>query len=257
MASLSFMLRAAAVALACSSASGASADIVQLRADAWCPYNCTPGSDRPGYLIEIAREALALANHEVEYATMNWLRSIEAASAGEIDGVVGAVAAEVPDFHFSPKLGEVDGGFATLYDTVIGIDASGALVDVTIGVVRDYDYSTLINAYMEAYGGDRERVQFIQGEDALERNLLKLLSRRIDAAVDSVAVLENKLAELNLQDQVKLIPANEPEPIYIAFSPANPNSPTYAAALAEGMEILRENGRLAEILARYGISDWK
>ena len=44
--------------LAATCAGTARADEVVLLADAWCPYNCEPGSDTPGFMIEIARELL-------------------------------------------------------------------------------------------------------------------------------------------------------------------------------------------------------
>lgn len=28
---------------------------VVLGADEWCPYNCTPGSNQPGYVVELAK----------------------------------------------------------------------------------------------------------------------------------------------------------------------------------------------------------
>jgi ABC-type amino acid transport substrate-binding protein len=34
-------------------------------------------------------------------------------------------------------------------------------------------------------------------------------------------------------------------------------SPEYAAALDRGVEVMRKNGRLAEILKKYGIDDWE
>lgn len=47
------------------------ADVVTLRADQWCPYNCVPGSDRPGYMIEIAREVFGRAGHQIDYQALN------------------------------------------------------------------------------------------------------------------------------------------------------------------------------------------
>jgi polar amino acid transport system substrate-binding protein len=49
----------------------------------------------------------------------------------------------------------------------------------------------------------------------------------------------------------------DPNPLYIAFSPSDPRSPAYAALLSEGVVRLRASGRLAAILARYGLADWE
>ena len=37
----------------------ANAETINIVSDEWCPYNCEPGSDRPGFGIEIAMEAYA------------------------------------------------------------------------------------------------------------------------------------------------------------------------------------------------------
>lgn len=31
-------------------------EVITLVADEWCPYNCVPNSEKPGYAIEIAQE---------------------------------------------------------------------------------------------------------------------------------------------------------------------------------------------------------
>jgi len=36
--------------------SPAIADTITIRADVWCPYNCEPDSEKPGYMIEIVQK---------------------------------------------------------------------------------------------------------------------------------------------------------------------------------------------------------
>ena len=43
------------------------AKTVVLVADEWCPYNCAPNSDKPGYVVEIAELVFAEAGHTVIY----------------------------------------------------------------------------------------------------------------------------------------------------------------------------------------------
>ena len=45
--------------------------------------------------------------------------------------------------------------------------------------------------------------------------------------------------------------------IYIAFSPKRADSQRYARMLSEGVVQLRRTGRLAVILSKYGLKDWK
>lgn len=39
-------------------------------ADEWCPYNCMPGSERPGYLIEVLQSVYGKLGITVEYRVM-------------------------------------------------------------------------------------------------------------------------------------------------------------------------------------------
>jgi polar amino acid transport system substrate-binding protein len=48
-----------------------------------------------------------------------------------------------------------------------------------------------------------------------------------------------------------------PVKLYVAFSPHNPNSKVYAEILSKKMIDLRKSGKLAKILAPYGLKDWK
>jgi polar amino acid transport system substrate-binding protein len=102
----------ALLAAAALAAAPARADVIRLRADLWCPYNCEPGADRPGYMVEIAREVFAAAGHEIEYRTLNWVRSLEEARHGTVDGVIAATAVEAAGFVLPLPLGRNRDGYA-------------------------------------------------------------------------------------------------------------------------------------------------
>jgi polar amino acid transport system substrate-binding protein len=55
----------------------AGAETINIVSDEWCPYNCVPGSDRPGFGIEIAMEAYAPHDIQVNYTTQDWDAAVE------------------------------------------------------------------------------------------------------------------------------------------------------------------------------------
>lgn len=75
--------------LAISLSSISAADTIILVADKWCPYNCTPETERPGFLVEIARRAFELAGHKLEYRLMPWKRAVTEAKRGNVNGIIG------------------------------------------------------------------------------------------------------------------------------------------------------------------------
>jgi polar amino acid transport system substrate-binding protein len=248
------------VLLASVGAGAARAGTIKLRSDEWCPYNCAPGSERPGYAVEIAREVFGQAGHEVDYQTLSWTRSIADARAGLYNGIIGAVRADAPDFVF-PKasIGRSARGYAVRKGTPFRYkSAEESLRGMVLGAINGYGYETEIGDYIEAHKDDRSRIQLASGDAALAQNLRKLVAGRIDVIIDDANVLSGAINDLGLGDRVVVTGDDiEPVEIYIAFSPAHPEAAEHAALLTEGIERLRASGRLAEILARYGLRDWR
>lgn len=249
------LLKKSAFAISLLFAGPGLADVIELRADEWCPYNCEPGSDRPGYLIELAREALAMHGHELRYETMNWPRSIQFAREGRVNGIVGAVRDEAPDFLFGPALGTFRDVIAFRRGEVIDIHSEDALEGLRVGAINGYDYVGPVGQYIEKHRENRRIVQFTSGDNALEKNLRKLQAGRLDIVAEVHDVLAHAISRLGMEDDLEILPTEDYDDIFIAFSPAQERSQLYADQLADGLERLRSSGRYAEILAQYGLEE--
>lgn len=241
----------------------AGADTISLRADIWPPYNATPGSDKPGYIVEIATEIWNNEGHQVDYSTIPWERAITEARTGNVDCILGALPDEVPDFVFhSLPLGLDQSTFYTRSANHWTYHAPAQLDDIRLGVIGGYSYDQgvvdehIASAIRE--GAPGSLVQLMKGDNALEKNLQKLLSGRIDAIVGSATVVNYTVATLGMEGAVR--PAGNigvADNLYIACSPATRvESEQYTRQLDEGISRMRESGRLAEILERYGLHDW-
>jgi polar amino acid transport system substrate-binding protein len=126
-----------------------------------------------------------------------------------------------------------------------------------IGAIRGYEYGGRLTEQIHAYGEDPTRVQLLAGDDALEKNLRKLVAGRVDLVPEDSNRLHLVIRDLGLADAIEILHEDEPDLHYIAFSPANPKSPAYASILNEGVARLRASGRLRAILDRYGLEDWE
>ena len=94
----------ACLLLVVSSFSPISADTIIIGADEWCPINCEPGSERPGFLVETARAVFEKAGHNLEYVKMPWSRTLDEVRKGRINGAIGAYFQDAPDFIFPENL---------------------------------------------------------------------------------------------------------------------------------------------------------
>lgn len=239
--------------------SGAMAAEVSLRADVWYPMNGEPGSANPGYMVEIAKEALATGGHTINYQNMPWERALTEVRAGKFDCAIGAYKDDAPDFVFpDEELGrDVQAFYAKKGNAFKFSGDLNALKSVSVGIIGGYSYGEEFEKFLES-AGSASNVQVINADNALEQNFKKIAAGRIVTTLESVYVAEAKLKEMNLTGQIEQVGIlGDPNPMYIACSPAKPSSKEYAKLLGDGVKKMRSSGKLKTILDKYGLKDWK
>lgn len=240
-------------------ASSLYADTIRLRADDWCPYNCEPGTDEPGFMVELTRAIFEKAGHTVEYKQLNWARSIKDCRKGEFEGIIGATKEEVEDFIFPEEPQGISGeDFVVKKGDPWRFKDESSFETITLGAIRDYGYGEPIASYIEKNEKNSKKVVFVSGDDVLDRALKMLLKGRINVYVESSWVLKNFLRQnKDFKKDIEIAGSVEPEDIFVAFSPALPKSKEYAKILGDGVKEMRANGELKKLLDRYELSDWK
>ncbi len=234
------------------------ADTIVMLADEWCPYNCEPGSERPGFVIEIAQEIFKDAGHTVSYRKMNWARSVQLVREDKFNAIVAAAKTDAPDFVFpGNEQGLLTYVFYTKKGSPWSYSGIPSLKDQTLGTIRDYTYSEDLDKYILANQDIPEKVQVVFGDEPLEMNIRKLLAGRISTFIDDSMVTNYTLSRLKQANLVREAGTLNSKQVYIAFSPKDPKSKEYAAILSEGMDAMRKTGRLEKILESYGLKDWQ
>ena len=228
---------------------------VVIAADPWCPHNCEAGSEHEGYMIDIAREAFGFAGINVEYVNMSWARALQQARDGYVDAVVGALPGDAPDFVFP----EAATGYSTiaLYThpdnnwQYTGIDS---LSQFTLLAINGYAYSPELDSYITSNQDNPERVWVLSGPAPLSRAIELLHQHRSDVFPEDRYVMQWQLEQEGSAESLRMATVIHESPIYVAFSPGGSDSSELAALLSEGAKALQRSGRVAEILARYGLS---
>lgn len=254
------ILRGAAIAILLSAGVpvGAAADTVRLRADYWCPYNCDPGDEDPGYMIEIAERAAARLGLEIDYELMPWDRTMSEVRAGSVDAAVGATALEGDGLVLSDPLGYDADCFFVAAGNQWRFEGVDSLPKVLLGAVSGYTHDEgPVDAYIAANSQPNGSVITSAGDEASSRNIRLLLLGRIDALIDSEAVIRMEAERQGQLGQIQIAGCLEALPLHIAFSPKFGSAAALVAALREEVASLRKSGRLAEILGRYGLVDWR
>ncbi|OJX77465.1 transporter substrate-binding domain-containing protein [Magnetospirillum sp. 64-120] len=234
---------------------GQAAESVILAADYWCPHTCDPATGRSGYMIDIAQEAFALAGIKTIYQMRPWATSIVDIRAGLIDGVVGVLRGEAPDLpHNSVPLGRQSNAFIVQASDGFMLNGLDSLAGKRIATAKDYSYSPAIDDWLAAHA---DQTQPQAGNRAAESNLGHLLNGKVDVVIDDEAVLRDAIIHHSLSGRVRNAGRQTGGTLHIAFSATRPNGKELAAILDQGIGKLRANGRLAEILAGYGLADWE
>jgi len=236
----------------------ATAEVIQLRADVWCPFNCEPKSDKPGYMIEIAKAALEGNGDTIEYQTLNWARAISDARDGKYQGIVGAAKSDAPEFSYPTKsLGRSINCFYVRTDNPWVYKGIDSLKDISVAVIKDYTYGEPLDEYIKKNAKNAKKIDVVSGDNPLELNLKKLDAGRVVSYIEDDSVYKNYLLRKGIQPKVKNAGCLDSSPIYIAFSPKYLRGKELAKKLSDRVDSMRKDGSLKKLLDTYGITDWE
>jgi polar amino acid transport system substrate-binding protein len=247
--------------LACAFISALGAvDTITLRADTYLPYNGDPKSDKPGFIIEIAKAVFSQRGAVVDYQLMPWTRVIEDVEAGKLDGAVGGEPEGTPNLSFP---GVAQGFWKPVLVTPAAstwvYNGQASLADRAIGVVQDYDYGTDAagHSYTEWLAANPKKVQALKGDKPIDLAVGMLAKSRLDLFIEDWGVIQAACAsaKVDVASLRNAGPAGPGYELFIAFAPTE-RGKALAKELGEGTTALRASGKLASILARYGVADW-
>jgi len=231
------------------------ADEIVIVADEWCPYNCVPGSDKPGYVVEVASLIFAKKGHRLVYKTDSWSRTLKGVQKGIYTGAIAATREELPDGIFPENnLGFYGNYFVVRSESEWRFESLSSLRNLKLGVIKDYNYGESINNYIQ----HSPTTVVKSGADAVKKSLGDLYRGIIDVYLEDHNVANYETKQLRLEKYLKLAGSEgEPIALYIGFSPTSKRSHQYAQLLSDGISEIRSSGELADILAKYGLKDWQ
>ena len=166
--------------------------------------------------------------------------------------MIGTLVDDAPGFILGPAIGTYEDDIAFRKGEAIDPSTISERSDLRLGVINGYEYFGTVSNYIERHAGDRSLVQYFSGDDALEKNLRKLVAGRLDIVAEGSSVINYAAKDLGIADQVVSTVTDDPVDVFIGFSPVLPNSQLYADQLTEGVLRLKESGGFDEIMHKYG-----
>lgn len=224
-------------------------------ADPWCPHNCKAGATQEGYMVDIAREALAEAGYTLEYQNLTWIRALRMTRRGQFHAVVGAFRTDAPDFVFPDVAqGRASISLFTHPDNDWTYKGITSLEGQTLLTINGYSYTAELDDYIDRNRDNRQRIWILSGPALLKRALSLLEKDRADVFAEDDYVMAWAIRNDPDIDQPRRAGQVGETLSYLAFSPAIENSPELARILSEGTQKLIENGRMDAILKSYGLT---
>jgi polar amino acid transport system substrate-binding protein len=221
--------------------------------DYWCPYNCLPDSESPGYLVELIEKALYIYSIDVEYRIMSWNDAIKLAEKGEVDAIVGIgdirgknlLTTSLP-LEYSMTDAFTRNDTEWIYD---GIDSlRGKKIGVVMGGIIDEVTKHYIGINYPINPG---AFSVQEEKNAVIESIADLIDSDSDVYIEDYRVVHGLDPYIRNAGHVGKIKA----PVYIAFSKALPDSTKYIQYFTEGIASLKATGEYDSLRLKYNMDN--
>lgn len=125
-----------------------------------------------------------------------------------------------------------------------------------LGIALGYEYAEGIGEWL-ANEENKAKIFAESGDEPARRNLRKLVRGGLDGMIEDRSVMNFLLLDPAYAGRVVSAGCNQAVPLYVAFSPKRPGADSLPERFDQGLVALRESGRLAQILGKYGVADWQ
>lgn len=229
-------------------------------ADAWCPYNCAPETQQPGYVIELLQKTMRAHKLSVEYRVLPWARALRETEKGSINAAIAVNESEAKEHGL--VVGKMSVGVArgclfvparswVVYRSMSDLDQLKA-----VGIVGGTAYAGDFGQWL-AKPENQTKTHAVFGDGVSARRADMLLKGRIDGIWEDYSEMSYVLKQKGQEKRIVLAGCQSQQtPLYVGFSAKNPESSNYTALLDSGVLTMRKNGELSKLLSKYGLTDW-
>lgn len=226
----------------------ADSKVLTAAADPWAPFM---DFDHPegGLVMELVRAALGTQGYEVNVVNVPWTR----AENGVRDGIYDILpntwrtATREEYLMYSEPYVFNEVKFIKLVDDDFEFEGLESLTGKRVGTVRDYGYGT---EFLSADNFERDEVANMM------INIRKLVAGRLDLTLEDEIVarymISNEAPEL-LERIAFTENSLSRNGLHLTVGLKNPRHEEIVSAFNKGLEIIKDSGVYAEILANYGV----
>lgn len=214
----------------------------------WPPFAMKGAANNQGIAVDIVTAALKTQGHEVEVKILPWSRALEDVKEGRIDLLIATWFTQERSSYLTYSDSYLENKLKFIKKPSDSFEFSGfaSLDGKKVGIVRGYGYG---DDFLRANNFSRPKA------NNLISNLKKLKSGRIDLTLEDELVAKSAITKngFNAGDFSFTDNALSVNPLHVTSGKANPKSAELIEAFNAGLATIKSNGKLNEILAKYGI----
>lgn len=239
--------------------SSVQAKTLVIASDVWCPYICDDPAF-PGYVVEVMNEIASNNNLKVQLSIIPLARALDLAHKDKVDILLAITSLSITN----AKLQQSHASFGGVYNDFYinseldwhfkGIkDLDEQLKNnISLGMINGYEYGEQIAQLQK---NNPDNVFSASGNSPLKKQLRMLQMGRLDILLDSRVTVQYQLSKLPDNTITYAGTQGDFTPLFLGFSPSA--NKELIQTFDQGLLVLRQNGKLEQILAKYSISDWQ
>ena len=228
---------------------------IVIAADEWCPINCAEENSQQGIGIELARKIFEPMGYKVEYKIMPWTEALKQVRAGQVTAVVGASKHDDKTLVFPDNaIKEVSDNFYVRSGSTWRYQGPHTLKNKRVGIIEDYGYGDVVRNFIAQNKFMADTIHTAKGKAPLKENIEKLIDGKIDILIESKVVMDYTFKDANIADKIVWAGSVPQDYVYLAFSPALPQSRQLAAQYDGAIRSMKTSGALKQMYAAYGLT---
>ena len=237
------------------SAQAQSSKTIIIGADEWCPINCTNTGKQQGIGIDLARKVFEPIGYKIEYQIIPWSEALKLVREGKINAVIGASRKDDKTLIFPDNpITEISDNFYVRTGSPWRYQGIHTLKNKRVGIIQDYGYGDVMTDFIAKNKFTADVLYTAQGKTPLKDNIEKLMDGKIDVLVESKIVMDYTLKNSNLAEKIIWAGSAPQDYVYLAFSPALPQSKTLAAQYDATIRSMKASGALKQMYSVYGLT---
>jgi polar amino acid transport system substrate-binding protein len=240
-------------------ANAAGKETYTIASDYWFPYNGDVTGTHRGYIVDFIDSALKKQNLNLNYQLRDWDESVQAASMGKVDCIIGANLEDIDEtkpkmVHTAKPWGMARDILVTLKESTWVYSQPSDLKQVRLMAPYTEGYSPEVDSYLAK--AKAPAVKTVSGRQAFSMAAMHLSTRKADAILENEHVAMANIKKLNMQDRFRVAGfVGPPNALYVACT-GNARGKDLIKILDTAWARASADDSIANLLSQYGLNDW-